>query len=375
MGLRVRSVAQAFVIVMVAAASSTGPRCVAGQSLTDAQAAKRVDKARGWLRIGRFDSAASVLESLLRIRPDDVAALVLLCQTRTVQANSLALQPGDSTVNRTRFESASIACERAAAVESLPAVAARRAWAHDAELAQRDADLLPAFQAWAAAEPADPSAVGGLAALLDNAGRADDADAILARAVATSMAFGQRVRFAFACRLRNGNADRLRPILHELMEAESTPQGKAMVEVLQVLAERGAKESSLAFLERIESGALDDAAAHQLWTCVGGDARFLTPTPSEFTPAPCETVPKRKSAHRVEFPDAERRRHRQGKAIVFARINVDGTVAPIWVAVASTPEFGAAAAESVGRSVYFPATCSGVPIPYPMVQYTEFTLK
>jgi TonB family protein len=148
-----------------------------------------------------------------------------------------------------------------------------------------------------------------------------------------------------------------------------------MVEVLQVLTERGEKESSLAFLERIENGALDEAAAHQLWTCLGGDALFLTPTAPKQTPAPCETVPTRKGSRSVEYPDSERRRRRQGKALVFARINVDGTVAPIWVAAASTPEFGAAAAQSVGRFAYFPATCSGVPIPYPMIQYIDFRLK
>ena len=173
--MRARRVALAAVIAMAAVAASTGSPCIAGQPLTDAEAAKRVARARGWLSIGRFDTAANVLEKLLRTRPDDFAALSLLYEARTVQANTLALQPEDSTVIRKRFQTASAACARAAAVERLPSVAAHRAWAHDAEFADPDADLLPAFQAWAEAEPADPRAVGGLAAILDDAGRTGEA--------------------------------------------------------------------------------------------------------------------------------------------------------------------------------------------------------
>ena len=362
-------------IVAVATVASVSSFVLAKNSMSDAQAASRVDDARRDFASGNLRRAARTLEYLLRVKTDDIEALLLLCEVRTATADVMELEPLNYAVIQRAFVTASDACARAAAVETAPGVAARRAWAHDVVRADRDGDAVPAFEAWAQAEPGDPHAVGGLAAWLEEAGRAGDADAILDRAVSTSAAFGQRVRFEFVCRSASPrHATRVLPILDAMRQAEELPTGKEMIDVLKVSAERSTRQGLLAFLDLVGRGAISDANAHHLWSCLGVESVF-SKTIRNSVPGPRETFPKRKTGIAPEYPKAERAGAREGKVLLLSRINTDGSLGPVWVARASSPAFAAAATATVRRWTYHPGTCDGVPIPFPATQRIDFKIR
>jgi len=372
---RARRAARAALIVAVATVASLDSGGMAKGSTSDAEASARVAEARRAHASGRFRQAASTLEHLLNARPDHVEALLLLCEVRTADADSLELDPLEYAVIRRAFETAAEVSARAAIVERAPAVAARRAWAHDVVHGDRDVDAVPAFEAWAAAEPNDPHAVGGLAAWLEEAGRAGEADAILSRAASTSAAFGQRVRFEFVCRSAEArHADRVLPILEAMRQVEANAVGREMIDVLTVSVQHDPHEGVLAFLDLVDRGAISDADAHHLWSCFADESvfskRFRNPVPG-----PHETLPIPKPRFPPEYPKAARARGLQGRVLLVSRINTDGALGPIWVARATAPVFGVAAAAAARRWTYRPATRDGEPIPYPAIQRIDYKMR
>ena len=366
------ALAPALVIGVAVCSWSSGP-CLAARPFTDEWAADRVARANRLLAKGKVGHAIDVLESLVRVRPHFAPALTLLCETETELAGSWAVQPVYTGFIRDEFTLASIACARAAAVETAPSVRARRAWAFTTLMAGPEADRVHAYEAWAAAEPFDPIAAGTLAAFLDDAGRAEEADAVLARVATLSAPLGDRARLAFACRNWESR-DRVLPMMQRLESADLSPREMAMVGVLKAYVESGEKTGDLALLGRLEDGSLDDATARRLWGCLGGDVSFLTATDDEHDAEPCETLPVQQGSLELPYPKPAKTRQDEGKVLIFYRINTDGTTGPVWVAGATNPEFAAAAVAYARQLRYTPATCSGVPIPYPAVMQYNFSL-
>jgi len=366
---------RAALLVMAVGAASLSPPVLAKASMSDAEVQRRLGDAKREVDKGRYDQAAATLEKIVRARPDDPAALRMLCEAQTADASLFELEPVEYPLIRARFDKAAGTCARAAAVETEPDVTARRSWARTVVKAERVTDAVPAFQAWSEAEPNDPHAVGGLAAWLEETSRPEDADSVLEAAAAKSKTLGQRVRFEFACQSAGSrHVDRLRPVLDALMESEAMPEGKAMIDVLKVSVEQGGMEGMLAFLDLIEHRTLSDGDAHHLWTCFDEDSAFSMRY-RRLRPGPGVTFPRRKTWFNPEFPDAERFRYRQGKVLLVGRINVDGTVFPLWVARASTPNFGEAAVDCVRRYRYEPGKIEGQPVPYPFTIRVDFRLR
>jgi hypothetical protein len=105
-------------------------------------------------------------------------------------------------------------------------------------------------------------------------------------------------------------------------------------------------------------------------------ALFNVPVNAEFW-AQCDDMQEVELLDRVQptYPDSSRINHEQGRVILYAVIEVDGSVSHMAIIHRATPAFEAATIETVGHWHFKPASCGQTPIRLETSIATDFWLK
>ena len=339
---------------------------------------RTVRKAAEALEDGYLADAQRHVQSALRHAPEDPGVQEMACRVDFTGASWAELGATTTAEDvRVAFRRSAETCRHAAAIVTDPRDRRRilRYTARSVVMGELDGETLNAYEAWAEAAPDDAFAQGGLAAALDRAGRISDAQEVLDRAAGHSRSLGHRSRFEYVC--RRGAADtkeRLLPMARELLETETDPQGRAMIEVLVDFLGEAGTSLEMRFLDLIERGVLDRDNARTLWACISetgepagvlGTERsgfFLIPGVQKDIPGTfSEPRPVKKPS--PVFPATMINRRAEGRAMVLAVIREDGTTRPVWVAKASSTAFAEAAEEAIGRWTFEPARIDGKAVP------------
>jgi len=240
-------------------------------------------------------------------------------------------------------------------------------------------DAARMFEALIAAAPDDGRLVGGYASALDRAGRADESRAAMERAATRRPEFDRAARFEFIWDRFDCKDDaRLRPMIATLQQEETDLRRRAVLDVLADALTAHDERVLLGFLRLVDTDTLNRPELDKLWLTISGPPEAKDEDPSEVG-ARLEAkgiqlpVAVRKVA--PVFPEIARERRQEGKVVVLARINVDGTVGPAWIVRATSPDFARAAIEAVLARRYTPAKRSGEAIPLPFTIRIDFRLR
>lgn len=240
-------------------------------------------------------------------------------------------------------------------------------------------DAAKLFEVLIAAAPDEGRLVGGYAAVLDRAGRADESRAAMERAATRAPEFDRAARFEFVWdRFDRKDEARLRPMIAALRAEETDLRRRAVLDVLGDALTPQDESALLGFLRLVETDTLNRPELDKLWLTIGSSPEMKEEDPSE-TRARLEAkgiqlpVVLQKAA--PVYPEIALRRKQTGAVLVLARINVDGSVGPAWIARATSPFFARSAIEAVLARRYSPATRSGEAIPLPFTIRIDFKLR
>jgi TonB family protein len=105
-------------------------------------------------------------------------------------------------------------------------------------------------------------------------------------------------------------------------------------------------------------------------------AKFTVPANAEFW-AKCDDLQEAEPVSRIQptYPSISRANREQGRVILYAVLETDGSVSHLTVIRRATPELEAAAVEAVRRWRYKPATCGQTPIRMETSIETDFWLQ
>ena len=362
----------------------------AAPSAREASLERTLRKAAEALEEGYLADAERQVQAALRRAPEDPSVQGMACRVDFTGATWVDLSATSSIEQiRLAFRRAAETCGRAAGFVTDPQDRRRilRYRVRAVVMGELTGETLGAYEAWAEAAPDDAFAQGGLAAALDRAGRLSDARDVLDRAGGHSRLLGHRSRFEYLCRRADADTrERLLPMARELHDAESDPQGKAMLGVLvDCLGESGATLEAK-FLDLIDRGVLDKDNARTLWACIsetGEPSRapgtelassFVIPgAPGGATGTFSAPRPVKKPS--PTFPDAMRNRYAEGRVMALTVIREDGTARPVWVAKATSTAFADAAREAIERWTFEPARIDGKAVPAIYRVRVSFRLK
>ena len=240
-------------------------------------------------------------------------------------------------------------------------------------------DAATVFETLIAAAPDDGRLVGGYAAALDRAGRADESRAAMERAATRGPEFDRAARFEFIWdRFDRKDEARLRPMIATLQAEETDLRRRAVLDVLSDALTAHDESVLLGFLRLVNTDTLNRPELDRLWLTIAGPPKAKAKGPSE-TRAELEAkgiqlpVILRKVA--PVYPPIALVRRETGTVLVLARINVDGSVGPAWIARATSLLFARSAIEAVLARRYTPATRLGEAIPLPFTIRIDFRLR
>lgn len=341
----------------------------------------KVAQANIEMKAGRFEAARDALDAALKRVPTHDEALFLRCSLDMSLAGELDYGFAKRELVMESFRRAGASCGKA--LETNPGSARRRqtqllllraqfetrAWE---EAATHLETLIAEF-------PDDGRLVGGYAAVLDRCGRSDESRAALDRAAARGPDFDRAARFEFVWdRFDPKAASRLRPMIAELESSEPDPRRRAMFEVLDGGLSNPGGKTLLAFLEVVESGALNRYELGRLWKAIAGpppdDGRAPWITRADME-APGLELPALVGKVEPSYPASLRARRVSGRVILVARLNADGSVGPVWPIQASHPDFALAAERAVRGWTYTSAKRDGQPIPFPWTVRVDFRTR
>jgi TonB family protein len=240
-------------------------------------------------------------------------------------------------------------------------------------------DATRTFEPLIAAAPDDGRLVGGYAATLDRAGRADESRAAMERAAARGPEFDRAARFEFIWdRFDYKNDARLRPMIATLQQEETDLRRRAVLDVLGDALMARDERVLLGFLRLVDTDTLNRPELDKLWLTITEPPKGKEEEPSGTRgELEAKGIQLPVILRRVEpvYPEIARARRQSGKVIVLARINVDGSVGPAWIARATSPVFARSAIEAVLARRYTPATRLGEAIPLPYTIRIDFRLR
>ena len=354
----------------------------AGAPTTPEEAAdKLVRKARTVWRDGDFARARKLAESAIRKAADHRDAHALLCSIFVVQAGREARAFTPAAEVKALYLEAAQACGAAAALGVQPAPGSSFFAARARSLVKAESwdAAIPAYEAWLASAPDDGRIVGGLAATLDRVGRIADASATLERAAERSPEFDRAARFEFVWeRFSPEAAERLRPMIGALLDEETDPGRRAVLETLREALSGTSDDALLAFLGLVDRNVLSRVELDLLWDSLGGPEfrAKRKPAPSDLPESPGDlALPQLIDDAQPRFPDVARKAFVEGRVILLARINVDGSVKPVWVVKATAQPFAEEAQNCVLRRRYRPAQRDAIPVPFAYFIRVDFRLR
>jgi TonB family protein len=152
-----------------------------------------------------------------------------------------------------------------------------------------------------------------------------------------------------------------------------------VLETLQSATGGADDNSLLRFLDLVASGVLTRPELDHLWEALVPDRR----SQDLENPAAANlrfehrgvVLPQLVKQVNPVYPPAAQAAHLEGRVILLARINVDGTVGPSWVVRAAARVFAASAEEAVLARRYTPAQRNGEAIPLPFTIRVDFRLR
>ena len=340
-----------------------------------------VEKARAALESYQLASARWYADAAIKKVPNHTEAHFLRCSMDMAEADSASRGFAGRKKVAEDLKAAADSCGRA--VESNQ-VSSRRASILGLRLRallMRESwnDAATVFEALIAAAPDDGRLVGGYAAALDRAGRADESRAAMERAATRGPEFDRAARFEYVWDRFDRKEDvRLRPLIATLQKEENDLRRRAVLDVLGDALTTHDERVLLGFLRLVDTDALNRPELDKLWLTIWGPPEAKEEDPSEVG-ARLEAkgiklpVVVRKVA--PAFPEIALKRRQEGKVVVLARINVDGSVGPAWIVRATSPDFARAAIEAVLARRYSPATRLGEAIPFPFTIRIDFRLR
>ena len=348
---------------------------------TPEQAADKLVKkaSAAWSR-DDFVRAKSFAEKAIEKAPDHPDAHALLCSILMTQAGREARAFTPESEVKSRYLEGAQACGAAArGVAGVPASSFLALRARALVKAEAWDAAVPAYEDWLASAPDDGRIVGGYAALLERVGRAEDAVEALERAKERATEFDRAARFEFVWeRFSPEAADRLRPLIDALLVEETDAGRRAVLETLRAALSGTGEDALLAFLGLVDRNVLYRAELDLLWDSLGGpDLSMKRKTAPSDTPKPGDslTLPQLIDDVQPRFPEVARKAFVEGRVILLARINVDGTVNPVWVVKATAAPFAEAAQSCVLRRRYRPALRDSVPVPFPFTIRVDFRFR
>ena len=353
-----------------------GPALAKGEKGADAWVAQ----ARIEISAGRLDVARRNLETAIKKTPDHADAHFLLCGVELAEAERLFRGYGTQDEVDYELYDAETACAEAAEHNQDPK---RRASLLASSLrtqvaGRRWVEAAATFQAMIAASANDGRLVGGYAAMLDRAGKKEEAASALEGATARGDAFDRAARFEYVWdRYDCTDAKPLAPSIEKLRREESDPARAAILDLLKEALDSERENISLAFLGIVESNVLTQAELERLWTSVAGppprgqNKAWLGPG-RDLDGA---ELPKLVSKVEPHYPEYPRERREQGRVELLTRIEKDGTVGPIWIMRSSGPSFAGAAIQAVREWRYTPARRAGEAVAFPYTIRVDFRLR
>jgi TonB family protein len=369
-------------LVLMAAWAVPTAAAAATDAGADDKADRLVLKARVEWDRGEFERAKKDLDAAILKSPDHRDAHALLCSMSMLEAGMESRAFATRAQLTPLYLSAALACGRAIEVGVAPApgtsIYALRARA----LVKAEAwiDAVAAYEAWIAAAPGDGRIVGGYSFVLERAGRAADSAAALAAAAARSPEFDRLARFEYVWEAFRPDNKTLAPMIATLLEQETEPRRRQLLETLRVAVSDDEDFVLLRFLDLVEAGTLTRPELDHLWDALMTD-RWMECLEQSAEEAAHRlegrgiTVPKLISGPSPVYPRAAQRIGLEGRVMVLARINVDGTVSSPWVIRGTERVFAASAEEAVLARRYAPASRNGEAIAIPFTIRVDFRMR
>jgi TonB family protein len=105
-------------------------------------------------------------------------------------------------------------------------------------------------------------------------------------------------------------------------------------------------------------------------------AHFTVPVNAEFW-AQCDDLQEAEAVSRIQptYPSTSRANHQQGRVILYAVLEADGSLSHLTIIRRATPDLEAAAIEAVRHWHYKPASCGQEPIRMETSIETDFWLQ
>lgn len=199
------------------------------------------------------------------------------------------------------------------------------------------------------------------------------------RAALRGPEFDRAARFEFVWdRFDLKDEVRLRPMITTLRADETDPRRRAVLGVLDDAFIPDDESALLGFLGLVDAATLNRPELDKLWLTIAGWPKVKDEESGESN-ARLEArgiqLPVVTTKVAPGYPQVARARRQSGKVLVLARINVDGSVGPAWIARATSPVFARSAIEAVLARRYTPAKRSGEAIPLPFTIGVDYRLR
>jgi TonB family protein len=340
-----------------------------------------VEKAQAALAWQELASARRYVDAAIKKVPNHAGAQFLRCSMDIAEADAASRGFVERKAVTEDLKVAADSCGQAAESNQDPA---RRASVLSLRLrallmCESWDDAATVFEALIAAAPDDGRLVGGYAAALDRAGRADESRAAMERAATRGPEFDRAARFEFIWdRFDCKDEARLSPMIAALQGEETDLRRRTVLDVLGDALTEHDESALLGFLRLVETHTLNRQELDKLWLTIEGppkpDQKGLPEAKAELEAKGIQLpVLLRKVA--PVYPEIARVIRQTGRVLVLARINVDGSVAPAWIVRATSQLFEQPAIEAVLARRYTPAKRGGEAIPLPFTIRIDFRLR
>jgi TonB family protein len=340
-----------------------------------------VEKARVAIKSYQLASARWYVEAAIKKVPNHAEAQFLRCSMDVAEADAAARGFVERKQVTEGLKAAADSCGQAAESNQDPSRRASLLGLRLRALLMGESwdDAATLFEALIAAAPDDGRLVGGYAAALDRAGRADDSRAAMERAERRGPEFDRAARFEFIWdRFDCKDDTRLRPMIATLRAEETDLRRRAVLEVLGDALTAQDESVLLGFLRLLDTDTLNRPELDKLWLTIAGPP-MAKDEGASATRAELEAkgiqLPVAVRTVAPTYPEIARVRRQTGTVLVLARINVDGSVGPAWIARATSPVFAQSAIEAVLARRYTPATRLGEAIPLPFTIRVDFRFR
>jgi len=340
-----------------------------------------VEKARAALESRQLAAARWYVDSAIKKVPNHADAQFLRCSMDIADADAASHGFVERKKVTEDLKVAADSCGQATESNQDPARRASILGFRLRALLMRESwdDAVTVLEALIVAAPDDGRLVGGYAATLDRAGRADESRAALERAATRGPEFDRAARFEYIWdRFDRKDDAQLRPMIDTLRAEETDLRRRTVLDVLGGALTARDESVLLGFLRLVDTATLNRPELDKLWLTIEGLPEAKEEDPSEVSArleAKGIQLPVVRKKVAPAYPEVAREHRQEGKVVVLARINADGTVGPAWIVRATSPVFAQSAIEAVLARRYTPARRLGEAIPLPFTIRVDFRLR